>query len=287
MFRESDVPEKHLHKTFLTKPNPAWQVANSNARFDEEWNDGGGSRSLVHHEQEVPTTWDSRYNPEHPDADWCGLVSKNNQSRRHTNDHSSQRINLSHTEKGIMGQDDFVLPRRRRDGGAFNPITGEPVEQKQQPPLIAGTGAAQGADHWKTSYQRFVEREPTSRDMLTLKRQEEVKKVPSSGMPPHHGGVGGMGTRGVYQDGPTSYDSRVLLAMQQQASRERENTAPNSTSITGAGGLGRGPSLMGSLGGSLMSRVPEFERKQIQADPRSRPQTLLLENYSSKRAHHM
>lgn len=286
MFRESDIPEKHLHKTFLTKSNPAWQMANSNARFDADWNGGGGgSRSLVNHEQEdIPTTWDSRYNPDHPDADWCGLVSKNNQTRRHTNDHSSQRINLSHTEKGIVGQDEFVLPRKRRDGGAYNPITGEPVEQKQQPPLIAGTGAAQGSEHWKTSYQRFVEREPTSRDMLTLKRQEEVKKVTSSGG--HGMGGVGMRERGVYQDGSTSHDSRVLFAMQ-QAGRDRENVTPNSTSITGSGGLGRNHSLMGSLGGSIMGRVPEFERSKIGADPRSRPQTLLLENYSTKRAHNM
>ena len=190
MFRESDIAPPRLHQTFVSKPNPLMQMAASNARFDEERSRYGDYHDAPSPEI-IPASYDTRYNPDHPDADYLGLVSKQHQNRRHTQHHSSQRCNLTQTERGIVGQDDDFIQRKRFHTTKYNPITGEELHPDGHAPssrLIAGIGAAEGADHWKTSYHRFSEQEPTSMDMLTLKRQQEAVKLAIGRMSDHKGG---------------------------------------------------------------------------------------------------
>ena len=237
MFRESDIPAPRLHQTFVSKPNPLMQMASSNARFEEERSRYGDYNDAPTAEI-IPTNYDTRYNPDHPDADYLGLVSKLHQNRRHTQQHASQRCNITQTERGIVGQDeDFI--QRKRIHTKYNPITGEEIVPEGHPPqsrLIAGIGAAEGADHWKTSYHRFSEQEPTSMDMLTLKRQQEAVKLAVGRMNEHKSGSSAMksGMRqqnSQYMNAQTFHDANGDRQMMQHI---RENIMPMPDShITG------------------------------------------------------
>ena len=129
MFRQSDEPERVKHASFSRQPSSVGMalVMDGGSRFD---NHRPTRAPLQHHyqpEEPVPTTYDYRVDPTHPDADYNGLVSSKSStlySKRHVNDHASLRSNISHNEKGLMGADEFMLPRKRRDAG-YNPVTGQ------------------------------------------------------------------------------------------------------------------------------------------------------------------
>lgn len=124
MFRESDIREKNPHK--INQPLPLFQNLAINSRFDEG-SDQSISSSRV--QNIVPTTYDTRIDPDHPNADWQGLVLKDNQ-RKHTNDHISQQRGIHQTEHGIVSIDEKVeWLQKRRDGS--NPAT-------SSVPLIGG-----------------------------------------------------------------------------------------------------------------------------------------------------
>jgi hypothetical protein len=295
MFRESDAQQRHPHVTF--KPKPDFQ-----RMMEHSFDDSASPRrhtQLQHQPEEIiPTTWDSRYEPEHVDADYAGLVSKSHQARRHRHgDHSSQQCNIAHTDLGITGQDDFQLPRKRKEnGGPFNPITGEPIQQ-QKGPLIAGPGDTRGTGHWKTSYQRMNEQEATSRDMLTLKRQQELVgghgQAHSQGisphLPPHLRAAAQAAAHATYS--PTSprpaavsssnsmsYEAHRLMTID----RGRQNIKNNYDAdggVTGAGGVARGGSMISSLGSSLVDRVPEFEANGEVSHAARRNKVLMVENF--------
>ena len=217
MFRESDIPAPRLHETFVAKPNPLMQMASSNARFEEERSRYGDFNDAPTAEM-VPALYDTVYNPEHPDADYMGLVSKHHQNRRHTRHHASQRCNITQTERGFVGQDeDFI--QRKRSHAKYNPITGQEIHPEGQSRLIAGIGAAEGADHYKTSYNRFSEREPTSMDMLTLKRQQEAVQLARGRITEHKSGM-----RHQQMNAQTLYDTNA--GDRQMMQHIRENIMP-------------------------------------------------------------
>ena len=309
MFRESDnvIPQKHV--TFHQKPKPDFQRV-----MEHSFPDLSPRRHLPspQHQQEevIPTTWDSRYMPDHPDADYAGLVNKNHQQRRHGHgDHSSQRTNIAHTDLGISGQDEFQLPRKRKENnGPFNPITGEPI-QPYVSPLIAGPGDTRGTEHWKSSYQRMNDCEPTTRDMLTLKRQQELvggtshttHSSPRGGpshLPPHHHqrATAQGAAHAAYSPThprsasssspdavPSSYDSHLHMAMnrarQHVNNYDTVDPSGNLGSIAGSGGVARGGSMISSLGTSLVGRIPEFEAKGELSHAARRNKVLTVENF--------
>jgi len=173
--------------------------------------------------------------------------------------------------------------------------------QQQEPerPLIAGIGAAEGSDHYKTSYGRFAEREPTSRDMLTLKKQQEAFKL-DAGMQAYGRGAMASSRGGALAGGPYGGGYPAGFAAPHALQQMRENVVPNS-------GVARGTSLMAGLGSSLALAVPEFERSSVHGaarpkvtcvevtctpclDNQQRPcslsvvvgQVLVLENYKAR-----
>ena len=98
MFRDSDYVEKAQKRTY-PQPAPQLQYAAAHSHFDEGRETQQQQRSLPM--EIIPPTWDTRFNPEHPDADYAGLVSKSHTTKRHTNDHRSQHVNITHTGKSI------------------------------------------------------------------------------------------------------------------------------------------------------------------------------------------
>ena len=181
----------------------------------------------------------------------------------------------------MTGQDSFVLPRKRPQDIKYNPITGEPIVES---PLIAGPGKVTVNDQWRTSYQRFSEAEPTSRDMLTLERQQELRKLPPQTQTPassgqryglhHHEGKSPR-----VDDGTMSYESQRHMLLEHAHAHAREHYIPVvEKNITGSGGVARGSSLINNLGESIANRIPDFQTNAVQKKPR--PKVLYVENFS-------
>jgi flagellar basal body rod protein FlgC len=81
-YREEEEGKRNMHATYTNKPIPTLQLASQVSKFDN--GEIKSARSDIT-PLPVPTTWDTYYDPNHPDADWSGLVSlKNNQKKHHS-----------------------------------------------------------------------------------------------------------------------------------------------------------------------------------------------------------
>jgi len=68
MFRESDYAERRIHPSYTTKPVPVFQLHCQTSKFVEKDDSQLQPQNTV--VEPVPTTWDTFYDPSHPDADW-------------------------------------------------------------------------------------------------------------------------------------------------------------------------------------------------------------------------
>lgn len=224
MFRESDVTAKNPHK--IVQQVPTLQAVSRASRFDEGSTTVGSSRNLYPPEP-VPTTWDTRIDPTHRDADWAGLVPKGNH-RRHVNEHRAQVTGLMQTEQGIVSvseKEEWL--RKRRDNTASTDTS-----------LIGGNGAS-GDDHWKTSIQRMNLQEPTAKDQLTLDKrvlprrsQATISQSSTSRMP---------------------FNSNPITPIEQsyQITRSSRDMAIGSNRC-----IGRNGSMLTNIGQALASNLP-------------------------------
>lgn len=167
MFRDSDITAKNPHK--VNQQVPELQAISKNSHFD-----GGFSTSAQlsrdYPPEPVPTTWDTKMDPTHRDADWAGLVTKGNQ-RRHASDHRALGSGLVQTEQGIVSlneKSEWLRKRRECAASAAGDTS-----------LIGGSGGSD-ADRWKTSNQIMDAQEPTSREQLTLDRRTLPRRSQSS-----------------------------------------------------------------------------------------------------------
>jgi len=274
MFREElDPVTRRYHDSYYkSKDVPKQQLVAMHTNFD---NGHTHHHDASHHAHAVmpdavPTTWDSRYDPQHPDADFAGLR-PNRATRRHADNHPSQRTHIGPSDVGLAGCDDFVLSRKKREPAPrYNLITGEP--------LIGGAGAPRGGEAWRSEYQRLVAHEPTSTDMLTLKRQHEILKgqpvTAASSSAAAVSAAAGGGGGGTYYPSPSPRRPGAAALL----SPRRGVDVPGASDVTGERGLARGRGgMIGDLGGSLLGRVPEFTPNAALAQPR--PKILVVENY--------
>jgi len=67
MFRDSDFRYPQKHETFNKKQVPLLQQQQNNSKFVDERLDNIPNEIV----KEIPTTFDAKYDPEHPDADWA------------------------------------------------------------------------------------------------------------------------------------------------------------------------------------------------------------------------
>jgi hypothetical protein len=119
----------------------------------------------------VPTTWDTVYDPDHPDADWSGLVSKEVIfAKKHDLNHPSHREGIERTELGIVSkQERQEFPRKRSNNDAVTRNSGS---------LVIG-GIDNPNDRFNTTYRRFENQEKTEKDQLILeKRVHATRHVP-------------------------------------------------------------------------------------------------------------
>lgn len=172
MFRESDERERHLHNSYQTKPVSIIQAASQISHLDESGLQQNITRQDVFHQrvpEAVPATYDVVYDPSHPDADWSGMVSTKFHHKKHSSNHSSQRMGIEQNEHGIVAKVEKQEwgHRRQPEGAAKN----------NSQILLAGINNDE--DRFKTEYRRFANQESTSREQLTLdKRQKAVRSIP-------------------------------------------------------------------------------------------------------------
>lgn len=171
MFRASDYEPPVLHESYARKPMPSLQLHSQISKFDGESTPNSSRVQATTYDtvpRPVPATYDTFYDPNHPKADWSGLVSVKDAERKHENSHRSQQMNLIQTEKGITGANERCdIPRKRKDSGT------QPVGDSGGN-IIGGIGC--GEDQWKTTYSGLANNEKTSRSQLTLPNRTAPRK---------------------------------------------------------------------------------------------------------------
>jgi hypothetical protein len=177
-----EFSDRSLHPSFTNKHKAPLQVLSQAARFENVRKNQFATIEDLKNTTAVPTTFDTYYDPSHPDADWSGMVSSKHRQKKHTNDHISQKAGLVQTEHGIItaqGQERQEFSRKRVQQ-RYNPITGE-IEidrpQKSNPDLIGGINLQNDEDRWKSAYKSFESQEKTNRDQLTFIKRQLPKKM--------------------------------------------------------------------------------------------------------------
>lgn len=165
-----------MHATYRNKPKPEMQIISQSSQFQDDTRASLAYRAPreVESVQAVPTTWDTVYDPDHPDADWSGLVSKEVIfSKKHSTNHPSQRENIERNEQGIVSKDERQeFPRKRVNNESASKNSGS---------LVIG-GIDNPDDRFKTTYRRFESQERTDKDQLILeKRMTATRSVPPPG----------------------------------------------------------------------------------------------------------
>jgi len=168
---EESPRQRNLHPTYHYKPTPAIQLASQMSHFNEEGRTSNAFKGNVDPNTipTVPTTWDTVYDPTHPDADWSGLVSKDAQHRKHNPNHISMQESIEHSEYGIISKEQSHEFARKRNAPEF--------AAKNAGSLVIG-GIDDPVNRYNSSYRRFENHEQTSKEQLTLdKRMNAIRLV--------------------------------------------------------------------------------------------------------------
>ena len=79
--------------------------------------------------ESIPAKFDTYYDPNHPQADWSGLVKRDVYGRAHSTAHRSQQTGIVQSEHGLIAKDEsqvkkiFDSRRRGEDGQDRNMTT--------------------------------------------------------------------------------------------------------------------------------------------------------------------
>lgn len=256
------------HQSFMTKPRPALQMQMELSRLEvpaplvkEETYYEYSMKSTP----TVPVTYDTYYEPENPNADWSGLVSKEKQSRRLApQSHPGKSSSVVHEEGGLIPREDRQEFQRLRRNNA-------PLSENSRANIISGIDV-QDAERWKTNAQRQNNFEGTSRSQLVLNKR--------------------LGVKGEGREAPRSQavsiathssndPSRMQFAATEQMRDYDGVQNDNTYSLAGY----RAPpklassSLLSNIGSSVLQRLPEdFQIKRLTAYQPSKD--LLAQNYN-------
>ena len=298
MFRESNIQERHLHASFTNKPAPTFQQLSQISKLDDSATRAKISNCDVFSiptPTAVPVTYDTVYDPSHPDADWSGMVSLKNQHKKHTQGHASQKLGIEQCEHGIVAKVERQEwgHRRQPEGGAKN------ASQL----VLSGVGGEDNSDRFKSEYQRFAEHEGTQRDQLVLeKRLKSIKRIPDpaqarSASSRLNVGEGGQHSQYGYGTGQYTPRSQMGITMEEDqhmggsttySSPYPANVNANGHSSTGAGPSSRiapaslfgKKSFISNIASSISAKVEPPSRAVNNSDSAfSHNRTLVTDNY--------
>lgn len=162
--RQDPVPERNIHATYRNKPKPDMQMISQSSQFQDNTRASLAYRSPdIVQTPAVPTTWDTVYDPDHPDADWSGLVSKDAIfTRKHDHNHPSHRENIERNELGIVSKTDSSEFSKRR-------VNSEGATRNTGSIIIGGIDNPE--DRFKTTYKRFENQEKTDKEQMILEKR--------------------------------------------------------------------------------------------------------------------
>eukprot|EP01038_Epipyxis_sp_PR26KG_P015027 gene15027-20218_t len=243
MFRETDMKDRVLHESFTKKPLPTLQLLSQINRFDPgEPLSARNSNPVGAVIEAVPTTWDTMYDPTHPDADWGGLVSLKNNQKKHSTNHVSQRSGIEPTENGLASKEIKQEWAHRRPG-----------EDRNKGSIILGGDCLENdPNRFKTSYMSFEEREQTSREQMSFDKRANTKRAildPAQ-------------TNRITGNNNNSNNNKALQTFKQQ----------EFSSAT--------KSLMSGLADSLIDRIPDHKPSTIRNNNLSNNRSMIVENYN-------
>lgn len=89
-----EFADRVLHPSYVNKQKAPLQVLSQAARFENVRKNQFATVEDLKSTTAVPTTFDTYYDPSHPDADWSGMVSSKHRHKKHSNDHISQRTGI-------------------------------------------------------------------------------------------------------------------------------------------------------------------------------------------------
>lgn len=273
MFRSGDFEDSFRtsgkrHASYYQKPIPTFQLMQSSSSLEvpkKDIDERSYYEYTVRNTPAVPITYDTIYDPENPNADWSGLVSKE-QAKRHVEiTHPSRSINFVQEEGGIVARNEKQeWPRRRRGMG--------PLSEHSKGNIITGIDVSD-SERFKSNAQRQMMFEETTREQMVLSKRLGAK-----------GGGGQIGsTNSLENDGSSqALNSAGSNEYQTMHGSALENEyVDSSMSLIGY----RAPvklasgSLLSSLGSSVLAGVKDVEYK-----PRVRPfqpsKDLIGQNYN-------
>jgi hypothetical protein len=261
MFRENEGhwygrDKEVLHQSYRNKPKVLNQAAAAALPLEGQ---RGVQSGTVQDKQKpvVPTTYDTVYDPSHPQADWTGSVQVS--ERAHYQGLRSQSEGITTELEGGLVSKQEVAPwhsRRRGTGPSMTATT---------PGLIGGISGGD-EDRYKSVARMAAEREPTSRDQLTLdKRTLGNKHIPNPAQLPSRGGSAATSSSypaagefaaanenyAVQNSGPKSSHSDLPLL--------GYKAPPQTSSFT----KGIGASLAASVGAPPAVSVPKADKKDL------------------------
>lgn len=263
MFRESDYHEKHLHPTYSSKPVPALQILSQGSKFEgsSQTNNVFEDKTNKQIPAAVPSSWDSYYDPNHPDADWTGLVSKSNNHRKHMNNHPSQHIGITQTEHGIVSAEERQEWTHKRQ---------PENRQSKNDSTIVLSGVNADLDRWKTTYKSFEAHDGTTRDQMTLeKRVRPVKRIPDPAQARSQ------------RDYPQSTNTAAVVNSDREQQSPRENGGESQSLVGYRAPVFTKKSMISGLGADIASRIdiPAPVTHSVSKDSKA-PDTLLTQNYN-------
>lgn len=233
-----------MHQSYKDRQVPEMQQRSQVSQFDEVPDRRPSYRQEA--DIAVPTTHDTQYKPNHPDADWSGLVSKDRMQKRHTNEHRSQVIGIVQQEDGIVTKPGHEAEFKHRTVSKHQSTSS----------LIGGISAAE--DQYKTTAHRLQNNERTCKDQLVLKMRIGSKKALDS------------------QFEPTPYLQGQNQNVNNSQQRHPVDNSRDQYKFT-ATGMG-GKNFTSSIGASLVSRVPDKPAPRV-IDPNDYTKTMLTQNY--------
>jgi hypothetical protein len=263
MFRDADRQDRSLHESYT--------------------NSGWGRRHEAPHNQPipaVPTTYDTRYDPNHPDADWTGQVSRSTAQRKHCTDHSSQRLGIEQSEYGIIAKVEKKEWANRRQHHLGEAKNGSQI-------LLGGVSGVGGdADRFKTEYRRFAEQEGTEKSQMVLqKRLTSVKRivdpVQARSMADRHYGM----EAGGYNNSLNSVSSNAPFATSTQNQPPQYASTSASFASTPASPYIRqaNKSMLSDIGSQIASRInaptPSSTYNGASAMEYSKNRVMVAENF--------
>jgi len=261
IFREQDGVRdiQAMHPSFRRKPPVENQLAAAASRVEAQ----PGVRLATVADQApapVPTKWDTRYDPDHPAADWSGSYQV--AERAHYKGHRSMEGHIDQKPNGFIATQEQPMwssKRRGQNVGGLNTTPG----------LIGGIGGGT-EEQYKSVARCAAERDNTTFDQYTLAKRNinagrrNLHNPAQSGEPSNNNRVRFEGAENSNSNAQYDYggempteEEAAFLAYQQEHGDYTAAAAPEPVkeSLLGFKGPAQTRSLTSNLAASIAGRI--------------------------------